>query len=70
MSTSPRRPVSDPLVTRQYDPSRMHNESLASAYDRLFPIISRRFGSPRSHSVESGRAEIQVGKSKSSVAGA
>jgi hypothetical protein len=70
MSTSPRSPVSDPLVTRRYDPSRIHKESIVSAYDRLLPIISRRLGPPQSHSGESGRAETQVGKPKSSVVGA
>ena len=70
MSTSPRRPASDPLITRQYDPSRMQHNSLITAYERLLSMFSHRPGSPRSRSGECGRAEVQVNKPRPSVAGA
>ena len=70
MSTSPRRPAFDPLITRQYDPSRIQKESLVAAYYQLIPISSRRLGSPRSRPGECGRAEVRVGKSRPSAAGA
>ena len=70
MSSFPRRPASDPLITRQYDPSRIQKHSLASAYGRLIPISSRHLGSPRDRPGEGGRAEVRVGKSRPSAAGA
>ncbi len=70
MSTPARKPALDPLISRQYEPSRLQDHTLICTYALLIPIASRRFGSPRSQSGEPGRAEAWVGDSRPRVAGA
>ena len=46
MSTSPSRPDTEPLIGRQYEPSRLQNDSIISAYALVIPPVSRRLGPP------------------------
>jgi hypothetical protein len=70
MSTSPKRPVSDPLITRHYEPSRLQYQSLTCAYERVTPIASRRPGSPRCRAGDPSRAGASVAHLSPSIAGA
>jgi hypothetical protein len=70
MSSSPRRPVPDPLIIRQYEPSRLQNHSMTCAFERLIPIISRRLGSPRTRPGDPAGANARDGERRPSVAGA
>jgi hypothetical protein len=70
MRSSPRRPVHDPLIRRQYEPSRLHSHTIISTYSLLIPIASRRPGSPRSRPGEPGKPEAWVEDSRPEVAGA
>jgi hypothetical protein len=70
MSTSPRRPGRDPLISRQYEPSRLQYDSLISAYALVIPAISRRLGPPARHPGEPGGARGRGGHLRPSAAGA
>jgi hypothetical protein len=70
MSTSPRRPPPAPLISRQYEPSRLQTDSLISAYLLVIPDVSRRLGAPARRSAEPGRADAPGGHSRASVVGA
>jgi hypothetical protein len=70
MITSSRRPAPDPLITRQYDPSRLQKEPLSCAYQLLIPIISRRLSSHRCRPGDPGEVDTRVGDPRPSVAGA
>ena len=41
MSTSPRRRPLSPHITRLFQATRFHDQSIASAYHTLIPILSR-----------------------------
>ncbi len=47
MITSQRRPALSPPITRDFEPTRIHRQSLANAYQVLMPDISRQPGWPR-----------------------
>ncbi len=70
MSTSPRRPPPVPLISRQYEPSRLQYDSLISAYLLLMTDVSRPLGAPARRSDETGRADAPGGHSRPSVLGA
>ena len=70
MSKSPRRLTPDPLISRQYEPSRLQLSSLISAYALAMPIISRRLSPARGRSSEPGGADARVSEPRSSIAGA
>jgi hypothetical protein len=70
MSTFPRRPSPSPLISRQYEPSRLQYDSLISAYLLVMPDVSRRLGSPARRPGEPGRADAPGGHSRHSVVGA
>ena len=42
MSASSRKFISNPVISRQYDFSRLQDQTLASAYEALVPVVSRR----------------------------
>ncbi len=42
MSASSRKFTSSPVISRQYDFSRLEDQTLASAYEALVPVVSRR----------------------------
>jgi hypothetical protein len=48
MITSQRRPVLSPPVTRHFESTRTHKQSIGNAYQILMPIVSRHSGRPRS----------------------
>jgi hypothetical protein len=70
MSTSPRRPAPDPLISRQYEPSRLQSDSLISAYGLVVPVVSRRLGPPGRRPGELGGARTRGGDLRPSAAGA
>ena len=70
MSPSPRRPVPDPLIRRQFEPSRLRGHTLIFTYSLLIPIASGRPGSPRSRPGEPGKHEAWVQDPRPNVAGA
>jgi hypothetical protein len=70
MSTSPRRPPSAPLISRQYEPSRLQYDSLISAYLLVTPNVSRRLGSPARRAGEADGFDAASGRSRRSVVGA
>ena len=70
MSSSLRRPVPDPLIRRQYEPSRLHSHTIISTYALLIPIASRRPGSPRCRPGVPGSPEARVDESRPKLAGA
>jgi hypothetical protein len=41
MIAKSRRSVSRPAVSRQYEFSRLHNQTLAYAYEALIPVVAR-----------------------------
>ncbi len=42
MIATSRRSASRPAVSRQYEFSRLHDQTLACAYEALIPVVSRR----------------------------
>jgi hypothetical protein len=70
MSTSPRRTPPTPLISRQYEPSRLQTDSLTPAYLLVIPGVARRLGAPARRCGEPGRADAPGGHSRSSVVGA
>lgn len=50
MITSQRRPVLSPPVTRHFESTRTHKQSIENAYQILMPIVSRHSGRPQSRS--------------------
>ena len=70
MSSSPRRPVPDPLIRRLYEPSRLQYHSLTRAYERVIPVASRRPGSSHCRPGDPSEADAWVGHPRPSVAGA
>ena len=42
-----RRPACSPLVTRHFEFTRLQGRSIASAYEALIPVTSRRVERPR-----------------------
>jgi hypothetical protein len=70
MSTSPRRPPPAPLISRQYEPSRLQYDSLIVVYSLVIPEASRQLGSPARRPGESDRADAASGYSRPSVVGA
>ena len=70
MKTSPKRPVSDPLITRHYEPSRLQDQSLTCASERVIPIASRRPGSRTCRPGDPSKADAWVGHPRPSAAGA
>jgi hypothetical protein len=42
MSASSRKSITHPAISRQYDFSRLQDQTLASAYEALVPVVSRR----------------------------
>jgi hypothetical protein len=47
MITSQRSPTLGPPVTRHFEPTRIHKQSVEHAYKILIPVASRRSGRPR-----------------------
>ena len=41
MSASSRKSISHPAISRQYHFSRLQDQTLASAYEALVPVVSR-----------------------------
>ena len=70
MSTSPRRPPSVPVISRQYEPSRLQYDSVISVYLLLMSDVSRPLGAPARRSDEPGWADVPGGHSRTSVVGA
>ena len=70
MSVSPRRPARDPLISRQYEPSRIQFDSLVSAYASVLPGVSCRLGASDRRLGEPDRANAPGGRLRSSVVGA
>ena len=70
MSMSPRRPNRNPLIRRRYEPSRLQQDSLVSAYSSLLPTISRRLGILAGHPGLPEGVEARRGPLQSSVGGA
>jgi hypothetical protein len=69
MNTSPRL-MPSPRVTRQYQPSRLQDQSLIGAYERVIPIVARRRAAATHCPCDPRRAAVRVGPSRSSAAGA
>jgi hypothetical protein len=70
MSTSPKRSPPAPLLSRQYEPSRLQYDSLISAYSLVMPDVSRHLGAPARRSDEPDWADAPGGHSRPSVVGA
>jgi hypothetical protein len=70
MSMSPRRPTRNPLIRRRYEPSRLQQDSLVSAYSSLLPPISRRLGTSADSPGMPEAVAARRGPLKSSVGGA
>jgi hypothetical protein len=47
MNTSQRRSVLSPPITRHFESTRTHEQSIVNAYQILMPAVSRHSGRPR-----------------------
>ncbi len=70
MSTPARKPALDPLISRQYEPSRLQHTSLRSAYVLIIPAVSRRLGPSARRRSEPGSARARGGDLRHSAGGA
>ena len=69
MIATSRKSASRPAVSREYEFSRLQNETLASAHEALIPVVSQRRGSgPRRP--DEGEVLTTVYRAPRSVAGA
>jgi hypothetical protein len=69
MITSQRYFVLRPSITRHFEPTRIHKQSLEHAYKILIPIVSRHSGRPRSRT-DGTKAEAAIQGPRSKAEGA
>jgi hypothetical protein len=65
MITSQRRSALSPPITRHFEPTRIHKQSVEHVYKLLIPVVSRHSGRPRSRTDDTkAAAAIQGRRSK------
>jgi hypothetical protein len=70
MTTPPRRQAIHPLISRQFEFSRLQAESIISAYKILIPVPSGHGESPRRGRFPLSNPAARPGVSRSSAVGA
>jgi len=58
-----------PPITRHFEPTRIHKQSMEHAYKILIPVVSRRSGGPRSRTDDT-KAEAAIPGLRSKAEGA
>jgi hypothetical protein len=69
MITSQRRPALRPPITRHFESTRIHKQSVTHAYQILIPVVSRHSGRPRSRADDT-KAEATIQGLRSKAEGA